>query len=195
MQEKTLKYNKSKPKKIIKEVDEEVVKGFQELLKAPATLTKDEAPSTITELMASIEPLKFSSKPKNCQTSSFKNLGRKALSKQLLYNDEIQYQPKYDLVRKSTDSLVKYSGSDASKIPFHDSRFDIFYGNDQVYTQQMLIEDELAGDWVYNDEPSQKFKTPLAGSLQAVKRTSALKKLYRNYSQSKEFQKQKQVRE
>ena len=59
----------------------------------------------------------------------------------------------------------------------------------------MLIEDELAGDWVYNDEPSKQFKTPVAGSQQAVKRTSALKKLYRNYSQSKEFEKQKQVRD
>jgi hypothetical protein len=28
----------------------------------------------------------------------------------------------------------------------------------------MLIEDELAGDWVYNDTPSQDFKTPVAGS-------------------------------
>ena len=66
MQEKTLKYNKSKPKKINKEVDIEVVKGFQELLKAPASLSKNETPSTITELMASIEPLKSASKPKNC---------------------------------------------------------------------------------------------------------------------------------
>lgn len=166
MQEKSRKYIREKPKRVNTEEDAEIVKGFQHLIKnkANVTMSKEISPSSIDELMASIEPVKAPLKPKNCLTSSFKNLGRRPQSKELLYNDDIQYEPKYDFIRKSNDSLIKYAGSDASKIPFHDSRFDIFYGNDKVYTQQMLIEDELAGDWVYNDERGDQFKTPIAGA-------------------------------
>ena len=101
--------------------------------------------------MASVEQRKSGSKPKDCLTSSFANGGRRPLTKPAPYNDEIHYQPKYDLVHRSTDALIRYSGNDASKIPFHDSRYDIFYGQDPLYTQQMQIEDELAGDWIYRD--------------------------------------------
>ena len=42
----------------------------------------------------------------------------------------------------------------------------------------MRIEEELAGDWVYGD--SVEAKSP--NKNQAIKRHSALKKLFKNYS-------------
>jgi hypothetical protein len=48
----------------------------------------------------------------------------KAISKGKGYNTDIAYRPKYNLVEKTTLSPLKYE----KRIPFFDSRFDIFYG-------------------------------------------------------------------
>jgi hypothetical protein len=40
------------------------------------------------------------------------------------YNEDITYRPKYNLVEKAIPPPTKYG----KKIPFCDSRFDIFYG-------------------------------------------------------------------
>ena len=68
--------------------------------------------------------LKVSSK---LGSSAFLNVGRKAHKIKKIYNDEIQYRPKYDLIHKSSGGVPTYRGTDATDIPFHDSRFDIFY--------------------------------------------------------------------
>jgi hypothetical protein len=56
----------------------------------------------------------------------------------------------------------------------------------------MLIEDELAGDWVYQDCCQGLLKAP--GKHQAKKRSSALQALYKNYQNVKknEIKKQEQ---
>ena len=66
---------------------------------------------------------------------------QKAISRGKGYNTDIAYRPRYNLVEKAAPSPLKYE----KRIPFCDSRFDIFYGQDKAYTQQMLLEDEMAG--------------------------------------------------
>ena len=55
----------------------------------------------------------------------------KAIAKGKGYNPDIAYRPKYNLVEKGVASAIKYE----KRIPFFDSRFDIFYGQDKEYTQ------------------------------------------------------------
>jgi hypothetical protein len=55
----------------------------------------------------------------------------KAVARGKGYNTDIAYRPKYNLVEKAVASAIKYE----KRIPFFDSRFDIFYGQDREYTQ------------------------------------------------------------
>ena len=55
----------------------------------------------------------------------------KAVARGKGYNPDIAYRPKYNLVEKGVASAIKYE----KRIPFFDSRFDIFYGQDKEYTQ------------------------------------------------------------
>ena len=65
------------------------------------------------------------------------------------YNTEISYRPKYDYVLSGPVQMPKFKKPE--DIQFQDSRFDIFYGVDKHYTQQMLIEDDMAGPWSIPD--------------------------------------------
>lgn len=121
-----------------------------------------------------------------CETTIEKNI-----TKGKGYNDDIIYNPKYSFVEKQVPRPIKYG----KKIPFCDSRFDIFYGQDKKYTQQMLLEDEAAGgqyslinkdnrhdcsvdDSLYLDEHEANLNP------KSKKRLKTLQKLYLSYHQS-----------
>jgi hypothetical protein len=83
------------------------------------------------------------------QSSSFMAVSRsqtiqaKQTEKGKGYNTDIVYNVKDDYTKKNHGSPFKYCRPE--EIPFSDSRFDIFYNQDKMYTTTMLLDHEASG--------------------------------------------------